>query len=76
MTAWDIWAEGFASNGGLESATRLTKTPVEADTFDEAVVKHVESASDSHLFHKKDSGWTYWGCRLFDNETDARASFG
>ena len=46
-----------------------------AETFEEAAEKWAnQEASDKSLFSKEKM--TYWGCRLYDNEGDARESFG
>lgn len=45
-----------------------------APTFDEAVVDISDRLEQKP--YKRDGVWYWWGCRLFDNEEDARRSFG
>lgn len=79
--------EGFVVTGQSAQANKLWE--VEADNFDDAVAKYNEytkvkngkpSAVKGALLDGKTMrpvpGWTVWGCRLFDNEKDARKSFG
>ncbi len=81
----EIWMEGYIIQGG-EDRARLVAT-IEADNFDEAVQKYNETAkipahrrepvAFSQLGANWQNGvWSIWGCRLFDNEADARKSFG
>jgi hypothetical protein len=47
----------------------------EAESFPEAVRQAVaKQGMDPHLVSYKNL--TYWGCRFYDNEADARRSFG
>lgn len=69
---WQIWSEGYAVTGN-ESPARLMGE-VEADTFEQACVKWSEASSEPYLFNQ--DKLTYSGCRLFDNEADARERFG
>lgn len=82
-----IWAEGFVITGNRSDANLIGT--YEADSFDDAVEKYNEecikkygkpSAVRGGLLDGKTmkpiDGWTIWGCRLFDNEQDARKSFG
>lgn len=77
MREWSIWAEGYKATGQSSDAVFLgTQT---AETFDEAVEKHIASASDDErkYYSKSERGYyTMWGCRIYDNETDARKAFG
>ena len=83
---WEIWSEGYAATGERSGAHFHGKFP--GETFDEAVeyankkVKlgaepYTRSAfvTDEH-FKNRRSSWKIWGCALFDNEADARKSFG
>jgi hypothetical protein len=66
---FNIWSEGFQTNG--ESDTASYHGQMEADTFKEAcqiMFKEIDSYDPKRN--------TLWGCRLFDNERDARRSFG
>lgn len=70
MKEYEIWSEGYADNGGHEGAHFHGKC--EAGNFDEACIKLMEAKLDKN----SDGTNSIWGCRLFDNEADARKSFG
>lgn len=76
--AWEIWVEGYAASG--DSSTAMLVTKVTATTFLEACTLYVISldrASQAYWrFNKDNERWSYWGCGAFDNEADARESFG
>ena len=70
---FEIWSEGYRATGDYGTATY--HGTVTARTFRDAVKKYAES----NPRFKKDlslRGLTLWGCKLFDNESDARKSFG
>jgi hypothetical protein len=74
---WTIWAEGFAATGESETAWQLNDAPISADSLDDAVLQYSQGSDNRQLFRRgRDGSWTYWGCRLFDNESDARGAFG
>ena len=76
-TAFTIWAEGFAATGEAETAWQLNESPIMAESLDDAVQQYIRTSEARHLFkRRKDGTWTYWGCRLFDNASDARGAFG
>lgn len=76
-TQWTIWAEGFAATGEAETAWPLNESPIVAVSLDDAVRKYILTSETRHLFQRQSDGtWTYWGCRIFDNESDARGAFG
>ena len=63
-------------NGGYDDEVGL----IEASSFDEAIIKY-EQLSNTKVDkyegdNAKRSKYGIWGCRLFDNELDARKSFG
>ena len=69
----EVWMEGYQCNGDRGTASFLGET--EAETFAEACKKLVaEGKITSNLFNEKQL--TVWGCRLYDNEAEARAKFG
>lgn len=88
MRVWEVWSEGYRDNGGGNGAIKhgLSATP----TFDEAVLEVFQATENGtvngnraydtpngYKLYKNNQGiWTYWGCRIFDNEIDARRSFG
>ena len=68
-----VWSEGWLATGGYGHAQYLGK--FEAATFVEAVCKAVTANNwDRNYFNLEQL--TYWGCRFFDNEADARKGYG
>jgi hypothetical protein len=72
---FEIWSEGYAATCDRGRAC-LMRT-VEADTFLDACVKAFDG---NKLFcanqGEKDYLPTYWGCRLYPTEQEARREFG
>jgi len=67
-----LWIEGFAATGQSGVAQCLGTYP---GTLHDAIKAWV--AKD--LIREESMNWdrmTFWGCRFFDNELDARKSFG
>jgi len=76
VLTWEVWSEGYRATG--ESAGANLEGKVEAETWPEACRK---ACVDSGRWKEQPGGFdakrlTVWGCRLFDNEADARRSFG
>ncbi len=67
MKIWEVWQEGFNCTGSRSKAEKLGE--VVAETFEDACRFLCKDRLD------KDS-LSIWGCRLFDNEIDARKGFG
>jgi len=75
---FEIWKEGYLVSGmeGIPASATFLGT-YSAENFRNACI-----IWDS--IHNRDKGYgdfnaqglSVWGCRLFDNEADARASFG
>lgn len=76
MAKYMLWIEGYQASGDSSGAIYLAD--VVGPTFDQAVQKYVDSLTprDKVYWNKSKKGWSYWGCRAFDNEKDARRSFG
>lgn len=87
---YEIWIEGYAATGESGTAQRLLR-PGELDskwkgiTFQQAVVKalnelkwtmlsEMAQGCGGCLYDPKRN--TYWGCRFYNNEEEARKSFG
>lgn len=70
---WDIWSEGYAATG--QSGRAYHHGSEYGSTFKEAV-KRFAAKNPEFREYFNEKGMTYWGCRLFDNESDARRSFG
>lgn len=85
---FEIWMEGYRATG--ESGTATYEGKWEGETFDDAVKKYVFVKDLGHLYDKgsrflprdengimkEEVAHRIWGCRLFNNEADARKSFG
>ena len=68
-----LWMEGYGATG--DSGTAQCLGTYEGDTFADAVQAWVDEEPDRAQYFKRE-GLTYWCCRFFDNEADARKSFG
>ena len=84
---FEIWAEGYAASG--ESGTAQMVGKGLGSTFDEAVKDYMsknpnhgieENSRNRYItedaYKNRRSNWSIWACCLFDNESDARKSFG
>lgn len=83
MKRFNIWIEGYLTTGmeGIPSTAQLIAEDVEGEDFMDAVknwyYKHpVENERNYGEFSIRGGVPCLWGCRLFDNEVDARKSFG
>lgn len=75
MKAIEIWSEGYAATGDRGFAELLGV--VYAENFDEAIDKYLSINKVMQTNYRLTDGHHFiWGCRLFDNEADARKSFG
>jgi len=71
-----IWAEGYLATGMEGIPARAMKLgAIEATTLREACEKMAKDNPEFKRLWCPDR-MTYWGCRLFDNETDARRFLG
>lgn len=66
---FEVWCEGFRATG--DSAPATYHGQATGTTFKEACQKKF---GKSNTYDKKRN--TLWGCRLFDNESAARQTFG
>ena len=74
MCYYDIWIEGYAATGERGSAQRVTIA--QGESFKEACVNAYQRGK-FHGYGSFDAkNLSLWACRLFDNEADARRSFG
>lgn len=70
-----IWSEGYAATGQASDATFHGE--FEGETFRDAVAAFQKSLSSKYSRQCVDlNNLTFWGCSFFDNEEDARKSFG
>ena len=75
---YQIWMEGYLVSGCEGVPIRaIFCGKVDAADFKSACKKLWEQPETLKKFGKLDpSGLAVWACRLFDNEADARKSFG
>ena len=75
MKDFEVWTEGYAANG--ESGDATYHGVFKGETFKDAVAAYADTVDDPYSRSCIDlERLTFWGCRFFDNETDARKSFG
>lgn len=78
LRTYELWVEGFSDQGGNQKAHRLAVET--AASFDDAVRQHIAKLDpDARSYYKQhlnEGFWTCWLCRIFDNEHEARKSFG
>ena len=74
--SFDLWMTGYACTGNSSGASFLGT--FEADSFIDACDKWAETLRecDKQYYNKKENKAWFWGCAIYDNETDARKSFG
>ena len=76
MKTFEIWTEGYVVP---ECHARAWMIGIqEAETFEQACDLFIERHPEYKKYYRKDKDGNpiIWGCRLFDNEIDARKSFG
>ncbi len=79
VNVYQIWVEGFIITGAQACARQLIHEDGtdlwSGETFQIACEKALVACEhELSLYDKRKN--TYWGCRLFDNELEARKSFG
>jgi hypothetical protein len=69
---YQVWCEGYQTSGNSDTA--VLEGEIRAESFTEACIKLLGDRLDKN----PDGSYrlSRWGCRLFDNEAEARASFG
>ena len=72
MKIFVVWAEGYQATGESGGATCFGAA--QGVTFKDACISFFKTRLDGHFFDPE--RLTYWGCRLFDSEGVARASYG
>lgn len=73
LKQYNIWSEGFRTNGEASGAFFIGTSL--GSNFKEACDNFaIKDANFKKYYSSNDL--TYWGCKLFDNETDARVNFG
>lgn len=70
----EIWIEGYNDHGNIGRAYMIASS--EKTNFDEAVIEELSDKLDKDRNGNIRKPYTIWLCKLFDNENDARKSFG
>lgn len=73
LKSWHIWAEGHIATGTTGDAISLGTAS--GDSF-KAACDSLAASNPSFACNYDPDRMTFWGCRLFDSENAARASFG
>lgn len=73
MGKFEVWMEGHRATGEHSTADYLGVH--EGENFKEACKNALEAEGWSMGFYDGKTN-SYWGCRFFDNEADAREGFG
>lgn len=76
MSRFSIWSEGYIASG--QQGRAMFHGLFEADSFLDAVTywRNTLDPGSRDLVDLKSDPPAFWGCRLFDNEQDARRSYG
>ncbi len=72
MSHFQVWAEGYQATGNSSRAQLLGSAT--AETFQGAC--DIVMRKDGLREYYDPKRLSFWGCRLFDNEADARSAFG
>lgn len=74
-TAFNIWSEGYDCTG--QSSGAMHHGIISASSFNEACTIWANQNDERKGYFRITNGIPiYWGCQMFDNEVDARKSFG
>lgn len=73
LKTYSIWAEGYRATGESGGASHVGSA--QGKTFKKACDNLALTDKPFAAYYDSEAV-TYWGCKLFDNETDARVSFG
>jgi hypothetical protein len=79
MKEYEIWIEGHAATGDIACAKFMGKQ--EAETFEDACIKKIGHLLDKDSeqpdgYRRRGGRFCVWACCCYDNEIDARKSFG
>ena len=72
---YDIWTEGFQTSGEIGTAQCMI-TGIEADSFRDAVIAVSKLPEAKNWGNFNADTLSFWGCRCFETEAEARSSFG
>lgn len=70
---YDIWSEGFSATGQSQEAQYWGS--ITASSFQEACDEFAKGSLEFRSSYNSER-LTHWGCKLFDNEKDARKNYG
>lgn len=73
MKKYSIWSEGYVVTGNSSGAIYHGES--EGNSFKEAVENLCKKEKGFSAYVNLEK-LTYWGCKLYDNESDARKTFG
>lgn len=73
MRDFDIWCEGYVATGQSSGAMLLGHA--KGEDLKQACINFAKQDKEFAGYFSEDR-MTYWGCRIFDNGSDARRSFG
>lgn len=73
MIKIELWMEGFATSGERSGADKIGEYI--AENFDDAIRQYMKENPNVEI-DKFGTRYSNWGMRIFDNEADARKSFG
>lgn len=73
IRTFDIWAEGYRATGDFSRANHLGKS--KGRTLKEACDNLAATNPVFNMYYDAER-LTYWGCKIFDNEAEARLTFG
>ena len=74
MKQYEIWTEGYVVTG--QSAGASLMGTAKGKDFEDACLNYFDPHDKEHMRYFDPKRFTYWGCKLFDNQADARKSFG
>jgi len=75
LSNWEVWTEGYRVTGNEQGA--IFHGIYRGETFQDALMAFKVSLEDAKVWSLVNlAKGTFWGCRFFDNETEARASYG
>lgn len=79
MKIYKVWSEGYSVTG--QHCTAFIIGEIKAPSFGDACELLHQKPEYKSLFSTAtlpngDTAYFSWGCRLFDNEQDARKNFG
>ena len=73
VKTYEIFSEGYIATGG--SSGHVYHGSSTGETFKEACINYAKTNKEFAEYFDENR-MTYWGCRLFDNATDASKAFG